>query len=176
MCVFAVWRLLQILALLGTANKSASEGMYEVLHEVMRRADIGINVGYAIIYECVRTVTTIYPNTQLLAEAAKCTSRFITSENHNLKYLGINALASIVQINSSAANEHQMIVIDCLEDKDETLRRKTLDLLYKMTNEKNVNVICSKLIGSLKDSVDVYLRYVLYRRKLYLISKCHFFL
>ena len=44
-------KLLQILSLLGTANKSASEGMYEVLHEVMRRADIGINVGYAIIYE-----------------------------------------------------------------------------------------------------------------------------
>ena len=82
-------KLLQILSLLGSADKVASEGMYEVLHEVMRRADIGINVGYAIIYECVRTVTSIYPNQQLLAEAAKCTSRFITSENHNLKYLGL---------------------------------------------------------------------------------------
>ncbi len=68
-------KLLEILALLGTANKRAPEGMYEVLHEVMRRADIGINVGYAIVYECVRTVTTINPNTQLLAETAKCTSR-----------------------------------------------------------------------------------------------------
>eukprot|EP01084_Bolivina_argentea_P070780 128709_1 len=164
-------KLLQILAMLGTANKSASEGMYEVLHEVMRRADIGINVGYAIIYECVRTVTTIYPNTQLLAEAAKCTSRFITSENHNLKYLGINALASIVQINPNAANEHQMIVIDCLEDKDETLRRKTLDLLYKMTNEKNVNVICTKLIISLRDSVDVYLRTQLIEKITFLAEK-----
>lgn len=164
-------KLLQILAILGTANKTASEGMYEVLHEVMRRADIGINVGYAIIYECVRTVTTIYPNTQLLAEAAKCTSRFITSENHNLKYLGINALASIVQINPSAANEHQMIVIDCLEDKDETLRRKTLDLLYKMTNENNVNVICTKLIVSLKDSVDVYLRTQLVEKITFLAEK-----
>ncbi len=68
-------KILQILGLLGTADKSASENMYEVLHEVMRRADIGINVGYAIIYECVRTVTQIFPNAQLLAEAAKCTSR-----------------------------------------------------------------------------------------------------
>jgi len=164
-------KLLQILAHLGCANKTVSEGMYEVLHEVMRRADIGINVGYAIIYECVRTVTTIYPNTQLLAEAAKCTSRFITSENHNLKYLGINALASIVQINPSAANEHQMVVIDCLEDKDETLRRKTLDLLYKMTNENNVNVICTKLINSLKDSVDSYLRTQLAEKITFLAEK-----
>eukprot|EP01084_Bolivina_argentea_P261511 441955_1 len=151
-------KILQMLSVLGNANKHASEGMYEVLHEVMRRADIGIDVGYSIIYECIRTVTKIYPNTQLLNEAAKCTSRFITSENNNLKYLGINALANIVQINPTIAYKHQMIVIDCLQHKDETLRRKTLDLLYKMTNENNVNVICTKLIILLRDSVDANLR------------------
>ena len=40
--------LLRILAVLGRGDRSASEGMYEVLGEVMRKADTGINVGYAI--------------------------------------------------------------------------------------------------------------------------------
>eukprot|EP00475_Leptophrys_vorax_P016732 TRINITY_DN2323_c0_g1_i1.p1 TRINITY_DN2323_c0_g1~~TRINITY_DN2323_c0_g1_i1.p1 ORF type:complete len:1145 (+),score=327.32 TRINITY_DN2323_c0_g1_i1:67-3501(+) len=151
-------KLLQILAVLGNLDKSASEGMYEILGEVLRRADIGINVGYAIIYETVRTITQIYPEPQLLEEAAKCVSRFITAENHNLKYLGINALANIVQIDSKYALDHQLIVIDCLEDPDETLRRKTLDLLYKMTNPANVVVIVGKLIASLKSTLDVFLR------------------
>jgi len=150
--------LLQILGKLGHADLNASEGMYEVLHETLRRADIGINVGYAIIYECVKTITSIYPNPQLLAEAAKCTSRFITSDNHNLKYMGVNALASIVQVNPKYVSEHQMVVIDCLEDPDETLRRKTLDLLFKMTSPENVEVVIEKLLASLKDSVDVFLR------------------
>ena len=90
-------KLLTILALLGHADQRASQGMYEILHEVMKRADIGINVGYAIVYECVRTITHIYPESALIEDAALSISRFISSENHNLKYLGVNSLASIVR-------------------------------------------------------------------------------
>ena len=33
-----------------------------------------------------------------------------------------------------------MAVIDCLEDPDDTLKRKTMLLLYKMTKPANVEV------------------------------------
>eukprot|EP00455_Lapot_gusevi_P047326 TRINITY_DN637_c0_g3_i4.p1 TRINITY_DN637_c0_g3~~TRINITY_DN637_c0_g3_i4.p1 ORF type:complete len:1210 (-),score=506.44 TRINITY_DN637_c0_g3_i4:151-3717(-) len=151
-------RLLQLLAVLGAADRTTSEGMYEVLHEVVKRADIGINVGYAIIYECVRTITAIYPSNTLFEEAAASVSRFLTSENHNLKYLGINALAAIVQINPRYATDHQLVVIDCLEDPDETLKRKTLDLLFRITNPANVVIIVEKLMSFLRQTQDVYLR------------------
>lgn len=164
-------KLLQILSVLGNADKAASEGMYEILHEVMKRADIGTNVGYAIVYEAVRTVTSIYPDASLIEDAAKCISKFITSENHNLKYLGINALASIVQIDSKYAVEHQLVVIDCMQDSDETLKRKTLDLLYSMTNPQNVVVIVDKLIESLNNSADNYLRTELVSRITQLAEK-----
>ena len=151
-------KLLQILGLLGAADQSASEGMYEVIHEVMRRADTGINVGYAIMYECVRTVTTIYPNTTLLNAAADSIARFMQSENHNLKYLGVTGLASVVEDHPRYAAKHQMAVMDCLEDPDETLKRKTLQLLYRMTNPINVEVIVGKLLDFLKNATDVFLR------------------
>lgn len=69
--------LLRILAMVGKGDQVASEGMYEVLVDVMRRADTGINIGYAVVYECVRTITTIYPNNALLDAAASSISRFI---------------------------------------------------------------------------------------------------
>lgn len=151
-------RLLTILALLGHADQRASQGMYEILHEVMKRADIGINVGYAIVYECVRCITHIYPDTALIEDAALSISRFISSDNHNLKYLGVNALASIVTIDAKYAAEHQMTVIDCLEDPDETLRYKTVDLLFSMCNPQNVIVIVGKLVKYLRSTVDVFIR------------------
>ena len=40
--------ILRILALLGRGDQASSEGMYEVLVDVMKRADTGINVGFAI--------------------------------------------------------------------------------------------------------------------------------
>jgi len=43
-----------------------------------------------------------------------------------------------------------MTVVECLENQDETLKRKTLELLYKMTNANNVEVIAEKLINFLK--------------------------
>ena len=49
------------------------------------------------MYEVVKTVTTIYPNTVLLDASATSISRFIRSDSHNLKYIGIKGLTSIVK-------------------------------------------------------------------------------
>jgi AP-4 complex subunit epsilon-1 len=150
--------ILRILAILGRESPSASEHMYEILHETMRRADTGMNAGYAVTYEAVRTICSIHPNKPLLDQAAEAISQFIASPNNNLKYMGLTLLAQIVQINPAYAVQHQMHVIQCLEDPDESIQRKTLTLLYKMTNPRNVMIVADKLLEYLKKSADVYLR------------------
>ena len=127
--------------------------MYEILGECMRKADVGINAGYAVVYECVRTITIIYPNSTLLDAAAEAISRFISSQSQNLKYFGITGLASIVESHPEYAANHQLAVIECLEDRDDTLQRRTLDLLYKMTNPNNVQFITEKLLGFLRGTM-----------------------
>ena len=157
-------KLVRILALLGRADAQASSGMYEIVADTLKKADTGINAGYAVVYECVKCIVTIYPNTALLEAAAEAISRFIQSRSHNLKYLGVTGLAMIVESHPQYAAQHQLAVMDCLEDPDETLQRKTLDLLYRMTNPVNVEFITEKLVAFLSGTTDLFLKKVLTKR------------
>jgi len=154
-------KLVRILGLLGHADATASQGMYEIIADCMKKADTGINAGYAVVYECVKTIVSIYPNSNLLDAAASAISRFIDSRSHNLKYLGVTGLSMIVEQHPQYAVQHQMAVMECLEDPDETLQRKTLDLLYRMTNPVNVEFITDKLVHFLSGTTDLFLKKVL---------------
>ncbi|CAI5488824.1 unnamed protein product [Closterium sp. Naga37s-1] len=157
-------KLLKLLALLGANNQAASEPMYPVIADVIRRIsesqpkagttgrrdDSQVTAGNAILYEAIRTVAAIHPSEQLLSSCAAITSSFLKSSVHNLRYMGVDCLAQIVRINPDLATEHQIAVIDCLEDPDDSLKRKTLDLLYKMTGPGNVEVIVEHVLQYLR--------------------------
>ena len=129
-------KILEIMACLGSDDLEASQKMYETLREVLKKADdMGINIGYALVYQCLRVITSIYPEQSLIDLASQTIARFLSSESHNLKYIGITGLGSIVKIDAKYTLSYQSLVVDCLEDTDDTLKIKTLDLLYKMTNK-----------------------------------------
>jgi AP-4 complex subunit epsilon-1 len=150
--------ILRILAILADGDAHASSECYEVISDCLTRADVGANAGYAVVYECIRTITKVYPNPVLLDAAAESISRFIASRSHNLKYLGVTGLASTVEQHPKYEAIHQLAVVECLEDRDETLQRKTLELLYKMTNPVNVEFITDKLLSFLEATTDMFLK------------------
>ncbi|KAF2546609.1 hypothetical protein F2Q70_00021474 [Brassica cretica] len=138
-------KLLKIMALLGCGDKSASEIMYMVLGDLFRKCDSSTNIGNAILYECIRCISCIIPSPKLLEAAADAISKFLKSDSHNLKYMGIDGLGRLIKISPDIAEQHQLAVIDCLEDPDDTLKRKTFELLYKMTKSSNVEVIVDRM-------------------------------
>jgi AP-4 complex subunit epsilon-1 len=147
-------KICQILAFLGSDNQSMSQQMYQVLEECLSRADSGTTMGYAIMSEAVKTVTSIYPHPPLIQTAANCVSKIFRGEGNNLRFIALDALSNIVSIQPSAGADHQNAVIDCLQDADEMLQRKTLDLLFKMTNPANVEFIVDQMSTFLKSTTD----------------------
>ena len=53
----------------------------------MRSANSGTPIGNALVYECVRTATTIHPNPSLLTASANMIAHFLQQTNNNLKYV-----------------------------------------------------------------------------------------
>ena len=158
--------LLDILGLLGKDNKAASDQIYDVIIGTMKAAaSIPSIASSAVIYECVKTSTKLYPNPSLLKLAGTVIDRFMSSKDNNMRSLGIKALSLIVRRYPSAITQsHHMALIESLESKDETIRRDTLDLLYRMTNAKNVTAIVQKMMDQLKSSTDEYLKKALVTR------------
>ncbi|CAG8450341.1 9270_t:CDS:10 [Diversispora eburnea] len=87
----------------------------------------------------------------------KIITRFLKSRNNNLKYLGLISLSEIDTIwwmEGQWWGEEQMnIIVECLEEKDDSLRKKVLDLLYKMVNSQNVVVIVENMINALRETL-----------------------
>ena len=70
-------KLLKILALLGSGDKQASENMYTVIGDIIRKCDSSSNIGNAVLYECICCVSSIYPNPKLLEAAADVIAKFL---------------------------------------------------------------------------------------------------
>ncbi|XP_027696653.1 AP-4 complex subunit epsilon-1 isoform X4 [Vombatus ursinus] len=150
-------QLLRILGLLGKDDPRTSELTYDVLDESLRRAELSHNITYAILFECVHTIYTIYPKPELLEKAARCIGKFVLSPKINLKYLGLKALTYVIQQDPNLALQHQMTIIECLDHPDPIIKRETLELLYRITNAQNVSVIVQKMLEYLHQSKEEYI-------------------
>lgn len=55
-----------MLGYLGAGDRPATENMRTILLTVIKQASTRNNIGHAVLYECVRTITSISPDAQLL--------------------------------------------------------------------------------------------------------------
>ena len=60
-----------------------------------------------------RTITAIYPSPSLLAAAAEAVTGLLRSPSHNLRYVGLGALAGVTRISPKYAVEHQVCLCVC---------------------------------------------------------------
>ncbi|CAG8612959.1 8865_t:CDS:10 [Paraglomus brasilianum] len=153
-------KLVRILGLLAKDDEEISQEIEPMIIRVLRKAEDGIDAAYAIIFECIRSLSLLHPrvlsslvNKSGAQNPLSIIARFLKSHNHNLKYLGLIALQQVDPVwwtEGGWWGEEQMnVIVECLEDKDETLKKKTLDILYKMVNLQNATVIVDRMIEAI---------------------------
>ncbi|KAF0976507.1 hypothetical protein FDP41_004406 [Naegleria fowleri] len=150
---------LQCLSLLGRYNKQVSQEMYEIIKSTYKRAEKAKNdIGTAVMFQCIKTATNIYPSPQLLNFIFDAVTRYIWNQdfkNVNSRYVSLEMLRMVLKSNPGLVLKHQDMVIDSLDSHDETIQKLTTRLLVKMVNKKNVKLIVERLTKCLKHVISV---------------------
>ncbi|CAG8674985.1 12601_t:CDS:10, partial [Ambispora leptoticha] len=157
-------QLVEILGLFGRDDEMISEMVCPIIIQALRRSEQGVDAAYAVIFECIRALSRLSTPTfsKIVNQSSSITddnplnviTRFLKSKNLNLKYIGLLAISEIDPkwwVEGDWWGEEQMtVIVECLDEKDETLKRKALDLLYKMINSQNVTVVVDRIMEALK--------------------------
>uniref|UniRef100_A0A0B7A1L1 AP-3 complex subunit delta n=1 Tax=Arion vulgaris TaxID=1028688 RepID=A0A0B7A1L1_9EUPU len=101
----------------------------------------------SLLYECINTVIAGIPNHT--ASIQLCVQKLrilIEDSDQNLKYLGLLAMSRILSTHPKSVQGHKDLILQCLDDRDESIRLRALDLLYGMVTKKNLMEIVKKLM------------------------------
>lgn len=106
------------------------------------------NAQNAILFEAINLAIQLDTESALVSKAAVLLGRFILSRETNVRYLGLDTMAHLAACAESLEpiKMHQNTIILSLRDKDISVRRRGVDLLYSMCDMTNAKVIVSELL------------------------------
>ncbi|GET92468.1 adaptor gamma-1 chain, putative [Leishmania tarentolae] len=141
-------KLLHFMRIIGAGSDVTSEALNDVLAQVITNTDATRNVGCAVLYECVRTISAIESDEGLRTLAVNTISRFLSSsKDNNLRFVGLETLLMYSSKDFDAVVQHQTIVLECLRDADLSIRRRALDLTVTLITVNNVRLLVPDLIA-----------------------------
>merc|ERR1712003_5518 len=134
---------------ISTGDKKLSGDVDSTLAQIATNTESNKNPGNSILYECVRTIMSIEKQSSLHVLAINILGRFLVNRDNNVRYVALNALCNAVTSNTDAIQRHRNTIVECLKDADLTIRRRALDLIYALTNKKNIRSLARDLLNFL---------------------------
>ncbi|KAK9479998.1 adaptin N terminal region-domain-containing protein [Lipomyces japonicus] len=139
-------KILRVLRVLGRGDAESAEQMNDILAQIATNTDASKNVGNSILYETVLTILDIDGDSGLRVLGINILGRFLGNKDNNVKYVGLNTLSKVIDIEPNAVQRHRNTILECLHDGDISIRRRALDLSFDLINDQNVRVLIRELL------------------------------
>lgn len=112
------------------------------------------NAQNAVLFEAINLVIHLDTEHNLMMQISQRLGKFIQSRETNVRYLGLEAMTHFAARAETLdpIKKHQNIIIGSLRDRDISVRRKGLDLLYSMCDPSNSQSIVSELLKYLQSA------------------------
>jgi len=112
------------------------------------------NAQNAVLFEAINLIIHLDTEQALMKQISTRLGKFIQSRETNVRYLGLEAMTHLAARAETLdpIKEHQDIIIGSLKDRDISVRRKGLDLLYSMCDQSNAQPIVGELLQYLQNA------------------------
>lgn len=112
------------------------------------------NAQNAILFEAINLLIHLDTEHALMMQISSRLGKFIQSRETNVRYLGLEAMAHFAARAETLdpIKSHQPYILGSLRDRDISVRRKGLDLLYSMCDVTNARTIVAELLTYLQSA------------------------
>ncbi|KAK2591175.1 hypothetical protein QQS21_011131 [Conoideocrella luteorostrata] len=112
------------------------------------------NAQNAVLFEAINLIIHLDTEHALMKQISSRLGRFIQSRETNVRYLGLEAMTHLAARTETLIpiKQHQDIILGSLKDRDISVRRKGLDLLYSMCDATNAKIIVGELLHFLQNA------------------------
>lgn len=112
------------------------------------------NAQNAVLFEAINLIIHLDTEHQLMRQISQRLGKFIQSRETNVRYLGLEAMTHLAARADALdpIKHHQDVIIGSLKDRDISVRRKGLDLLYSMCDSTNAQPIVGELLHYLQNA------------------------
>ncbi|UJO19791.1 AP-2 complex subunit alpha [Fulvia fulva] len=112
------------------------------------------NAQNAVLFEAINLIIHLDTERDLMVQISTKLGKFIGSRETNVRYLGLEAMTHLAvrAETMEPIKKHQDIIIGSLRDRDITVRRQGLDLLYSMCDSTNSQKIVHELLKYLQSA------------------------
>lgn len=131
------------------------ESLQRILHNATVDAPKNVqqnNAQNAVLFEGINLIIHLDTEHDLMVQISTKLGKFIGSRETNIRYLGLEAMTHLAVRAETLdpIKKHQDIIIGSLKDRDITVRRQGLDLLYSMCDTSNAQKIVHELLKFLQ--------------------------
>jgi AP-2 complex subunit alpha len=152
------WLQVKILRLLQYCPPSEDRRIHQRLSNVLHTIISAVgeqpkntqhaNAQNCVLFEAINLAIHLDPESSIVTDSTVLLGKFIQAKETNVRYLGLDAMAHLATMirNPEALKDHQDIVILNLRDKDISVRRRALDLLYSLCDVSNARVVVAELL------------------------------
>jgi hypothetical protein len=147
---------LQALALL----RKRSDELNGILQSIVSGTETRRNTGRAILYQAVETIVALCKKAVLRGLAFNQVGRLLSMKNPSVLYSALSSFARVLyaeraiinrgSVDSMALQRYKTQIVRCLSHPDPSMRRRALDVISALIDEKNVETLIQEILVYVK--------------------------